>query len=89
MNSRWFFGAILVSVGVLMSAACGLCTLAFIAADIPNFQRHVYEAGLPSVIALLIGGTPTAIGVYLIWLGLREIKRSREGRPADDDGASG
>ena len=55
-------GAILVLVGGLMALLCGTCTLAFIK-----------PANGLTVFALVIGGTPTAVGVGMLIAGVRLI----------------
>ena len=59
-----FFGGAMVAVGALMFALCGLCTLTFlVTAIIPGGGRSF------AVMALVIGGVPTAIGFGMMTLG--------------------
>jgi len=61
---RTFFGYVLVAVGGLMTALCGLCTATFmVAAVVPGGDTSFF------VMALVIGGIPTGIGVALFVAG--------------------
>lgn len=63
------FGALLMAVGVLIMALCGLCTLAafgFSMADGPNLTEAITLI-LP--MAAIFGGVPAAVGFGLFALG--------------------
>lgn len=60
------FGALLMAVGALMMALCGLCSLIFV---ISMAGGGGGEAGGMLLLALVIGGVPIAIGFGLFWLG--------------------
>lgn len=64
---RRFFGFALLSVGALIATLCGLCTGFFMVAGIVD-QREMF------VMALVIGGIPTAIGVAMVVFGRRLLR---------------
>ena len=68
-----FFGAGLMAVGGLMAALCGTCTLYFLGAAVQNafYPEGLGSAALVSLLALLIGGLPTALGLLLTRWGWR------------------
>lgn len=71
-----FFGVLLIAVGALIATLCGLCTLVFIGGSMVELQSNGSRAlsGIP--LFLLIGGTPTAFGAILIWLGAMMLRRN-------------
>lgn len=60
------FGALLMTVGVLMMALCGLCSLAFIVSVVGGGGSDV---GGMLLLVLLVGGVPIAVGFGIFWLG--------------------
>jgi hypothetical protein len=76
-----FFGVLLIAVGALIATLCGLCTLVFIGTSFAGAgsDRAAALSGIP--IFLLIGGTPTAFGAILIWLGILMVRRGRRRPP--------
>ena len=60
------FGALLMAVGVLMMALCGLCSLVFV---ISTAGGGGGETGGMLLLVLVIGGVPIAIGFGIFWLG--------------------
>jgi hypothetical protein len=59
-----FFGGALIAVGALIFCLCGLCTAGFLVASLlPHADRSF------AIMALVIGGIPTAIGFGMMQLG--------------------
>jgi len=81
-----FIGGAMIAVGALIFGLCGLCTLTFLVAGmIPHGDRSF------SMIALVVGGIPTALGFLLLRAGLTTFRgRRRELSPGEagyrDDG---
>ena len=73
------FGALLITIGVLITTLCGLCSLAFAGGMLTSLFTTLRQPGgveiamtqAPPVFALLMGfgGVPIAIGVALIFVG--------------------
>jgi hypothetical protein len=59
-----FFGGALMVMGALMAGLCGLCTAAFLVVSFTSPGN-----GSLALLALPIGGIPTAIGVGLFIAG--------------------
>jgi hypothetical protein len=70
---RKFLGTMLIAIGFLMAALCGLCTLAVsgILTTMANDpQSGIHDIGLTAYLfVFIVGGIPTAIGVALIYIG--------------------
>lgn len=78
---RSFFGAALIGCGILIAALSGLCTLVFLGASMGSSGGGEAIAMLP--LALGLGGVPFVIGVGLLWLGRRLIRKAdREAQEA-------
>jgi hypothetical protein len=60
------FGALLMAVGALMMALCGLCSLVFVLSTAGSGGG---ETGGMLLLVLVIGGVPIAIGFGIFWLG--------------------
>ena len=87
-ESQWaqkrFVGGCLVAAGGLIATVCGLCTAVFVIGPIwyaMTSSGGAYAWPL-SVMGLVIGGIPTALGVALIVVGLGMFRRTR--RPPPD-----
>ena len=72
-----FLGALMILGGVLIAALCGLCTLVMIGTGLSSGGRG--QSGI-IVLALVIGGIPTAFGGILIWGGIMVARNAQ--RPA-------
>ena len=71
------FGAwLLIVIGGLMAMLCGGCTLTL---WIETAREHQDPATAiqSDLFFLVIGGTPTAVGAYLTWSGIRDLRASR------------
>jgi hypothetical protein len=68
------FGALLMAVGVLMMALCGLCSLAGVIYAVGSGGS---DMGLSLLFVLSFGGVPIIAGLGIFWLGrsLRAPKR--------------
>jgi hypothetical protein len=65
-----FFGSALMAVGALMGGLCGLCTAVFVIGGIfGGGGGGEFGGGEMVVMALVIGGLPTLIGVGLFFGG--------------------
>ncbi len=74
---RTFVGGAMMAIGGLVAVLCGLCTATFmVAAMVPGGDKGFF------VMALVIGGIPTAIGVGLFVAG-RAILRAPTPPPSD------
>ena len=77
------FGAyIMLTLGGLITLLCGTCTLWLGAASIAELfnaaEPQAREWGWPIlIIDLIFGGVPTAVGVFLLVLGVRALRRGR------------
>ena len=60
------FGALLMAVGVLMMALCGLCSLAVLASVAGSGQGA--QGGM-LLLVLIFGGVPIGVGFLIFWLG--------------------
>jgi len=60
------FGALLMAVGALMMALCGLCSLAAVV-----FMASGSDPGGSLLLVLVFGGAPIALGFGIFWLGRR------------------
>jgi hypothetical protein len=86
-----FVGWLLVVFGGLMALLCGACTVQVIADSILGFKlcrnlpptEECGPAMLASdpifsiCVALIIGGAPTIIGIFVSWAGWRALRQSR------------
>jgi len=76
-DSERFTGSLLMACGGLIAGLCGLCTLALGGGSIVAMFYHGLSAdnvgGAFSMVlmAAIIGGIPTLIGVWLFWIGRR------------------
>jgi hypothetical protein len=77
-----FFGVMLIIVGILIAALCGLCTLAVIGTSLslPSDQQGYGGGGMIGV-ALIIGGIPTVVGGLMIWGGIAVLRSGRKRPP--------
>lgn len=70
---KGFFGALLIAVGALMAGLCGLCTLVVAIGGLVTGGNgggdEIFSGGDTVILALVIGGVPTAIGVGLFFIG--------------------
>lgn len=73
---RTFVTYALIAVGGLITALCGSCTGVFLIMGLASNDPQSYGQAM-AVMALIIGGLPTLVGVLLLWLGLRRRKRAR------------
>jgi hypothetical protein len=64
-----FFGAALMAVGALMGGLCGLCTAVFVIGGLFSGGGAEFGGAGMVVMALVIGGLPTLIGVGLFFGG--------------------
>lgn len=71
-STQRFFGGLLMAVGVLMTVACGLCSLVALVAFSTTGNGEDILMGLVTV--SIVGGVPTAIGVGLFVAG-RALRR--------------
>ena len=79
---RFFAGAI-VAVGALIFGLCGLCTLTFLVAGmIPHGDRSF------SIVALVVGGIPTALGFMLLRFGISMYREESNRVRPDAEGPS-
>lgn len=62
------FGALLMAVGVLMMALCGLCSLAVLFSVAEGGQSA--QGGM-LLLVLIFGGVPIGVGFLIFWLGRR------------------
>lgn len=72
-----FLGGLLVAVGVLLAGTTGLCTGAVILSSLSNIVMQPREM-LSASPLLLIGIVPCAVGVLIVRVGLRMMRRSDE-----------
>ncbi|SFK15881.1 hypothetical protein [Caulobacter sp. UNC279MFTsu5.1] len=70
------FGALLMAVGALMMALCGLCSLAFIVSMVGSGGG---DLGGMLLLALVFGGVPIGVGFGIFWLG-RRLRRPKADR---------
>jgi hypothetical protein len=70
---RFVCGLIIVA-GVLIAGFCGLCTLMYLwwGADLSGIS-----------LVLIVGGTPTLIGVAMVWAGVVSIRQGPPRSPND------
>ena len=73
---RTLFGGILLAIGILISGASGLCSLAFLVSMLGSHGGGEF-ASLPLV--LIVGGIPFAIGMGLFFAGRALIRSGRDG----------
>jgi hypothetical protein len=69
---RSFFGAALLGCGVLIAGLSGLCTLVLIGGSVGSSDTSILG------IALLIGGVPCVLGIGMVFLGRRQIRKADE-----------
>jgi hypothetical protein len=90
-------GALVMLIGGLITLLCGTCTLAVMRPAFLDLITGVRHIGSPSatpnasggdaslaVMALVIGGTPTAVGV-IIFVGGLTLFRSARRKPSNGD----
>jgi hypothetical protein len=65
-----FFGGLLIAVGALIALLSGACSMFVLIVTIDRLLSGQGQIG-PTVAALAISLIPMAIGVGLIWAGLR------------------
>ncbi|MGH6909146.1 MAG: hypothetical protein ACREEG_03090 [Phenylobacterium sp.] len=85
-----FMGAAIMAVGLLIALLCGTCTAYF---TIGSLRGMGNQTGV-ILMALLLGGTPTLIGVAMFRYGLNLFRGKPALRPSPppnirDDGAGG
>lgn len=82
-------GGLLLAVGLLIATLCGACTL-LIAAGVlmsafqPNASMQLSLVLLGLMVPAIIGGIPTAIGIALVAVGWRMLRRPRAIAPPED-----
>jgi hypothetical protein len=76
-----FFGWMLIVVGGLIGGLCGLCTVVFIGAGMVSTATTGSDASIDIVLALLVGGLPTALGAGIVFAGVTIIRGARAPRP--------
>jgi hypothetical protein len=86
---RQFLGGCLIAVGLLIATVCGACTLLVSAAAVmSSFDSHAQGTLALVLISLafagVVGGTPTAIGIGLVVIGWRLIRRPRPIAPPEN-----
>uniref|UniRef100_B0T4D9 Uncharacterized protein n=1 Tax=Caulobacter sp. (strain K31) TaxID=366602 RepID=B0T4D9_CAUSK len=59
------FGALLMTVGALMMALCGLCSLVFVVSGVGGDWRGTL------LLVLIFGGVPIGVGFLAFWFGRR------------------
>ena len=83
-----FSGGILVAIGGLMIFLCGSCTAYFLGSALQQLYRaHLtvppepsYRVGLAqtvAIVSIVVGGLPTTLGVVLLAIGVRTLRRAR------------
>jgi hypothetical protein len=74
-----FFGVMLIVVGLLLAALCGLCTLvvAGVSLSAPHDPQGYGGGGMVGI-ALLIGGVPTVLGAGMIFAGVMLLRSARK-----------
>jgi len=81
-------GAMLMAVGGMVAALCGLCSALFLAQTIPHVldgrPGELEPQSIPDAIVTvaLVGGIPVLIGAGLFWLGWRLYRGPRPPRSA-------
>lgn len=77
-----FFGVMLIVLGLLLAALCGLCTLVVAGGSLSMARDpQGYGGGGMVGIALLIGGVPTAFGLLMIFAGFTLLRSARKPPP--------
>lgn len=80
-----FIGWLMLGCGGLMALLCGGCTLVVWAIGFSGGLGQGVEAILSwFLMALVLGGVPTAIAALIGWLGWRIVRRPRPPRPVDE-----
>jgi len=69
---RRFFGGVMLAVGLLLAGASGLCSLVILGGSLTN-PGPDFLAGMGVV--LLVGGIPFAIGLGLVFVGRRLLRK--------------
>lgn len=64
-----FFGGLLMAIGGLMAALCGVCTLVFTVTSLTTSGEFAGPGMLFMV--LPIGGIPAVVGALIAWAGWR------------------
>ena len=74
-----FFGVMLIVVGLLLAALCGLCTLVVAGTSLAaQSDPQGYGGGGMVGIALLLGGVPTLLGLGMIFAGVMLLRSARK-----------
>ncbi len=77
-----FFGVMLIVVGLLLAALCGLCTLVVAGVSLSAApDQQGYGGGGMVGIALLLGGVPTLLGLGMIFAGVMLLRSARKPPP--------
>lgn len=76
-------GGLLLAIGILIAGASGLCTIMVIVASLPISMAQLQDGIL---IVLAFGGLPFAIGLTLVFGGLRLLRSARRAGAAATDG---
>jgi hypothetical protein len=73
-----FFGVMLIVVGLLLAALCGLCTLVVAGTSLAALgDPRGYGGGMVGI-ALLLGGVPTLLGLGMIFAGVTLLRSARK-----------
>jgi hypothetical protein len=77
-----FFGVMLIVVGLLLAALCGLCTLVVAGGSLsmPSDSQGYGGGGMVGI-ALLLGGVPTLLGLGMIFAGVMLLRSARKPPP--------
>jgi hypothetical protein len=77
-----FFGVMLIVVGLLLAALCGLCTLVVAGGSLaaPGDPQGYGGGGMVGI-ALLLGGVPTLLGLGMIFAGVMLLRSGRKPPP--------
>jgi ABC-type transport system involved in cytochrome c biogenesis permease subunit len=85
-----FIGAIFITVGVLMALLCGACTFRVLyytyfpepLSDATRGEWMMASAPIMfTIVGLIVGGTPTMLGLMLVWSGIKRVRRSASAGP--------
>jgi hypothetical protein len=77
-DARSFWALSLITMGGLITALCGSCTAYFVGNAVLALIHGGYDAGFAPfvlVIAAVLGGVPTLLGVLLLIEGFRQRRR--------------
>jgi hypothetical protein len=77
-----FVGVMLIVLGVLMAALCGLCTVfvSLASLDMPRDPQGYGGGGMVGI-ALILGGVPALFGLVMVWAGIAVLRGSRKQAP--------